>query len=233
MSFDAIGTEDFRHPFVVSVQRQQPFRWVIKYVPFILPCLFAMPRWMFHTGPLRVFEEPLRVRHLVTAQIDTFLGDPDLLVRERETVYHHLMKPLSRHQVPSRISLIEEAVALLQAGSETVGATCAAGVFFVLNDPAVRKKLVDELFDAWPDKDSPVGYEQLSCLPYLVSTLFEIYEITDACMYPQTAVIRESLRLSHGVVTPLPRVLLADQVIGGYVVPAGVRYTISAPPSDS
>jgi cytochrome P450 len=40
----------------------------------------------------------------------------------------------------------------------------------------------------------------------------------------QTAVIKESLRMAHGVVTPLPRIVgPTDAEISGFIVPAGVR----------
>jgi cytochrome P450 len=40
----------------------------------------------------------------------------------------------------------------------------------------------------------------------------------------QTAVVKESLRIAHGVVTPLPRVVgPVDSEISGVVIPAGVR----------
>jgi cytochrome P450 len=38
----------------------------------------------------------------------------------------------------------------------------------------------------------------------------------------QTAVIKESLRMSHGVVSPPPRVVLSETVIAGRIVPANV-----------
>jgi cytochrome P450 len=39
----------------------------------------------------------------------------------------------------------------------------------------------------------------------------------------QTAVIKESLRMSHGVVSPPPRVVPTETVIAGRMVPANVR----------
>jgi cytochrome P450 len=45
----------------------------------------------------------------------------------------------------------------------------------------------------------------------------------------QTAVIKEALRLSHGVVSPLPRVVAEPTVIGGVVVPRGVSFLAMYP----
>ena len=42
--------------------------------------------------------------------------------------------------------------------------------------------------------------------------------------HSQTAVIKESLRMAHGVVTPLPRVVgPVDSEISGVMIPAGVK----------
>lgn len=42
--------------------------------------------------------------------------------------------------------------------------------------------------------------------------------------HSQTAVIKESLRMAHGVVTPLPRVVgPVDSEISGAIIPAGVK----------
>lgn len=178
ISFNALDAEGFQHPLVVSIQRQQPFRWIIKYFPFILPTLFKMPKCMLDARPFKSFKELLEVRRRVTTQIDTYLADPKLLDDERETVYHHLIKDWPDYQRPSRKSLIEEAISLLQAGSHTVGGTCATGVFFVLNDPVVRRKLIDELQEAWPDKNMPMGYDKLRHLPYLVRPFTVILAFT-------------------------------------------------------
>jgi len=104
---------------------------------------------------------------------------------------------------------LEEAQNLVFAGSDTVGGTCALGVFHAASDPLVYKTLVKELEEAWPEKDSVMGYEALEKLPYL------------------TAVIKESLRMAHGVVTPPPRIVgPVEATIAGIVVPVGTTVSI-------
>lgn len=70
--------------------------------------------------------------------------------------------------MPSRKSLFNEAQNLLFAGSDSVGNTLAVGIFHILNNPEVYKKLVDELLENWPKLDEPLGYEEIERLPYLV-----------------------------------------------------------------
>lgn len=134
--------------------------------------MLAMPEWLaYHVNFL--YYGWLQVRKEVTKQIDAFLADPGLLEStEHEIIYHRLMNVDSKDghdDSPSRTALIDEAIVLLLAGSDTVGHACEVGVFHALDDPSVRSKLVRELLDVWPDKESHLGYEALGRLPYLVS----------------------------------------------------------------
>ena len=109
------------------------------------------------------------------------------------------------------------------AGSDTVGNTCTVATYHILSNKRVYDTLTAALKLAWPDKDVPVRYETLEKLPYLVSFVqfFLSILVTD---HSQTAVIKESLRMAHGVVTPLPRVVgPVDSEISGVMIPAGVR----------
>ncbi|KAJ3575162.1 hypothetical protein NP233_g1274 [Leucocoprinus birnbaumii] len=90
------------------------------------------------------------------------------------------------------------------AGSDTVGNTCTVGTFHVLQNPTIRQKLIQELFATFPADDMRISLIVLQKLPYL------------------TAVIKESLRLSHGFVSPLPRLIdESDRYIAGIRVPGG------------
>ncbi|KAJ6543688.1 cytochrome P450, partial [Mycena sp. CBHHK59/15] len=104
----------------------------------------------------------------------------------------------------SKKSLIDESLTLLGAGSETVGNVVTTGVFHILSNKQIRGKLIMELEQSWPNLSSRMSYQMLEKLPYL------------------TAVIKESVRMAHGVVTPIPRVVgPEDALILGYVLPTG------------
>ncbi|KAF8877294.1 cytochrome P450, partial [Infundibulicybe gibba] len=140
---------------------------------------------------------------------DKFLANPSLLENaDHEIVYHHLIS--SKRAMPSRKSLLHEAVVLIAAGSDTVGNTCTIGTFYILENKDVHRHLFEELKSVWPDQDSHITLETLEKLPYL------------------TAVIKESLRMSHGVVTPLPRIVPSDTVIAGVRIPAGTSVAMGA-----
>lgn len=72
-------------------------------------------------------------------------------------------------------------------------------------------RLLNDLKAAWPDPDNPMCLATLEKLPYL------------------TAVVKESLRLGHGVCTPLPRVVgPSNAIIGGFPIPAGAVVEMSS-----
>ena len=227
--YDVIHTPDFAHELVLDFEFTFPLFLVLKHFPWIFrPLVFLgqISKWLStrkegHWGG---------ILQMTSAQVDELLAKPELLEScAHETIYHHLLTPHPEKgklgEVPSKKSLTEEAENLLAAGSDTVGNACTIGTFHVLNDPAIHAKLVEELRDAWPDKDNDMSYTALEKLPYLVRS--SSYPLRDASLTmklkPQTAVIKESLRMSHGVVLPAPRIVSPeDVVIDGFPVPVGV-----------
>ncbi|TFK41442.1 cytochrome P450 [Crucibulum laeve] len=204
---EALDAEEFNDPFITGTFAFTRIMWIIKYFPFLARLFLSMPDWL--AKRCDPFYDGIRALHIqVAKQVDHYLENEDALeTAEHEIVYHHLIKPKGykgRHATPSRRDLNGEALSLLQAGSETVGATCTVGAFYAFKIQRIRDKLVSELRNAWPDINSPMPYTTLEKLPYL------------------TAVIKESLRFTTGIVTPLPRVVgPGDAEIYGYRIPAG------------
>lgn len=220
-SFNTLdGLDDFTHPLVCAVHNMLPMFWLAKYFPFLISFTRNIPTWLipYMSSEIKAFAQN---RRRFASEVDGLLANPALLESvEHETVYHHLLEP-SGTETPSRSSLIDEAQNLLVAGSDTVGNTCTVATLYILNDKNVRAKLTEELRTAWHDPSMPFTYQALEKLPYLVSTPLYLHSSTSNIS--QSAVIKESLRLSHGVVTPLPRVVGPDDAsIGGFHVPAGV-----------
>ncbi|KAI0711453.1 cytochrome P450 [Earliella scabrosa] len=140
---------------------------------------------------------------------------PELVEHEEhETVLQQMLiahPDKGQTGIPSEQVLWEEAITLIAAGSETVASVVNVGVFHVLNNPDIHAKLVEELKCAWPELETTMRYDRLEKLPYL------------------TAVIKESLRLAHGVVLPLPRIVgPKDAIIAGHTVPAGTVVSMGA-----
>jgi len=85
--------------------------------------------------------------------------------------------------------IVDEAYGLTVAAAETTGNALTICAFHVVYNPDIYAKLRKELVEAFPDPSAALDYLSLEKLPYL------------------TGVIKEGLRLSYGVIYPLPRVV--------------------------
>ena len=104
----------------------------------------------------------------------------------------------------------EEAQALMFGGGDSVANTLMVGLFHVLDQPELYKRLKDEVYQAWPSIENPPTAEALESLPVL------------------TATIKESLRCAPGVPSSLLRVVPpSGAMIGGKNIPAGTRVGMS------
>jgi len=214
---NSLDADDFHDPLLINIQRTISFFWVINLLPFLVPVVATLPQKLAARFDSR-FLAFIKLRNMITAQIDVILNDRDFLENDNWTIYHRLLSGThedTQSFIPSRRDLCDEALSLLQAGSDTVGNTCTIGTFYVLNDQAIHSKLCKELQEVWPDRSAQLSYTTLEKLPYL------------------TAVIKESLRMSHGIVTPLPRVVgPPGATIAGFNVPASVRSIPNQSPPD-
>ncbi|KAF8901812.1 cytochrome P450 [Mucidula mucida] len=203
---------EFDHPILRAVEGAIPIMTATKFFP-ILHALHHIPDW------LGVALNPemggvAQLRAFLGAQVDAILRDSESLRSvEHETIYHHLITPelVKKGEVPSRKALIEEAMVLLIAGTDTSSNAMTIGFFHLMANEGLKKKLQAELREAWPEKDTPFSYEMAEKLPYL------------------TAVIKEALRLSAGVPVSLPRVVESATIIDGHAVPAGSIVGVSQP----
>jgi cytochrome P450 len=146
------------------------FVWVLKYLTWLQPMMTNPSNWIINKSPLRaVFE----FRHDLRRDIDQILENPEVLQKaEHPTVYQHLLavpQEKGAKHVLTNEQLVQEAITLLSAGSDTVGNTTVIGVLYVLSDEVILKRLKSELRTAWPDLGTPVSYTTLEKLPYLVS----------------------------------------------------------------
>ncbi|KAF8075198.1 cytochrome P450 [Lyophyllum atratum] len=204
----------FQNDVLLAMDATLPMIWIFKYFPHIKHFLLSVPEWTaayLKPGTTGILEQ----RQQMGAQIDKLLKDPSSLDEiGHETIYHHLLNPQPENQrMPpiTRSWLLDEGLYMRFAGSDTVGNVCTVGTYYILTNLWVYSTLVKELQDAWPDMSSRIGYEALEKLPFL------------------TAVIKESLRMAHGVVTPLPRIVgPADSEISGMTVPAGTVVSMGA-----
>ncbi|TGZ82715.1 cytochrome P450 [Ascodesmis nigricans] len=101
---------------------------------------------------------------------------------------------------------------LVFAGTDTVGNTLLFAATHLLLNPKFDRRLLEELSTAWPDiTEPPPPIQVLEKLPFL------------------QAVVRESLRVAPGVLSPLWRLTKKNVTIDGFHIPAGTTVASSAP----
>ncbi|KAK7440394.1 hypothetical protein VKT23_017031 [Stygiomarasmius scandens] len=165
----------FQHPLIVAFHNLIQISWYQKYFRTFFRLSMATPVWIVKFfNPAIV--EPNRMTQDLENRIMMYLENENCIQEiEHETVFHHLIMPQSKDGVvdrslrPSKKSLLHEAIMLLGAGSDTVANTCCVGTYYALHDPAISRRLKEELSGAWPDKDSAPDLSILEQLPYLVS----------------------------------------------------------------
>ncbi|KAL0573599.1 hypothetical protein V5O48_008358 [Marasmius crinis-equi] len=205
-SFGAIHYPDFKHPLIITQRDTVETLWIQKHFPFLMRLPDLLPRWMVvRVIPgFAVFEEHKAAfkEQIEQYRLGTGANGEDMGTR---TVFHYLLEQQQQAQdgAITDESLVEEAYTLIGAGSDTVANALTVGINAGLRDPEIKKRLVKELKNSWPDRNEKFEYTELEKLPYL------------------TAFIKESLRCSYGVVSPLPRVVgPGDSKIAGFTVPS-------------
>ena len=150
----------------------------------------------------------------MSAKIRDLSENPDNLdlLPHNMTVFHQLMSKDSfkKGLVPSRQSLYEEAQALMFGGGDTTGNALMVGCYHLMQQPDQLKTLQTEVKHAWPSLQNPPSLRLLEKLPYL------------------NAVLKESLRMSFGVVSGLLRIVPPDGAnICDTFVPGGVSTIVN------
>ncbi|PPQ71719.1 hypothetical protein CVT24_007889 [Panaeolus cyanescens] len=206
-TFDAVSFPGFRHPVALTMDATLHLAWVFKHFLFLRKFVDRCPEWIGLTlmpGTKGYYDQA----NQLGSQIDEIMENPSILDKsEHETMYHYFItKSNEKAGLPdlNKEWLLHEGLNLRFAGSDTTGNACTIAAFYVLRDSRIKAMLVKELEDAWPEIDTPMRYDAFEKLPYL------------------TAVIKEALRLSHGTVTPMPRVAGPDgAIVAGVPVPPG------------
>lgn len=122
--------------------------------------------------------------------------------RGRDDVVSRLIESTSRETDPAvaRQRMRDELVTLLLAGHETTASTLTWAFYLLDRDPEVRERVHDEAVEVLGDRLP--RYEDLHRLRYTAMVVDEVMRL-----YPP--------------VWLLPRMAQADDVVGGYRVPAG------------
>lgn len=93
---------------------------------------------------------------------------------ESNTVFDALMDPPNGAPPVPRDQIIAEGMFIFIAGTETTAMALTYATYYVLRDPLVRAKLLEELDAAVLDTDGQIGLATLESLPYLVCFIHPI-----------------------------------------------------------
>ncbi|CAN9394820.1 unnamed protein product [Alternaria alternata] len=169
-----------------------PALWVFQQWPE-LSIMNRLPQWMLKkmSPPLAHIldlQEQAKQQILVTkADIDSGRVSKDT----SKTIFYELLTPNPEEGwVPPTPDQIKyETYGILAAAADTTGNGLTTGVYEVIKNPKIYAKLTAELETAFPDPGAKMELAVLERLPYL------------------SGVVNESLRLSFGVISRLPRIV--------------------------
>lgn len=149
-------------------------------------------------------------------QVRSSKADQDAgIVRERPTVFGSLLDSDMPAHEKSLVRLTDEASAVLGAGTETTSWTLGVITFHLLDQPALLRRLAEEVRAAVPDPKALPSWTTLEKLPFL------------------GAVLHEGLRLSYGVSARTARVPTEEDLVyrgswtpPGKTAPVDVAYVL-------
>lgn len=175
--------------------------------PFLLPLFMSTPRWLVR------FFAPVGALEAVDVQAD-IIDQAKIIATSSErndrTVIHGILNSElpSEEKRPSRV--VQDAYALVLAGSETTAMTLEKTIFYVLSSRSVVEDLTKVLRKFIADGNDPSSSTALRKLPLL------------------SAVIKEGQRLAIAVSGRLPRLDPANShVCNGVALPAGTSISMS------
>ncbi|KAE8357782.1 cytochrome P450 [Aspergillus caelatus] len=205
ISFGTLEAKYFDSPLIHALDEGLDSYVLMKSFPTLRNLLYSISSWVTLPGEAEFATYGTIVADHVTKGIqqphaippNTMLG---FLVPSSSNTAKEASQPKLTQE-----HMIEELQTFVIGAGETVASAMVQSLSGILQKPGLYKDVYEEIVQVWPETHGPVPpIEVLEKLPLL------------------TAVIKEALRLTHGVVAPLPRVVSAGGAwIDGYHVPGG------------
>ncbi|KAJ5374167.1 Cytochrome P450 [Penicillium concentricum] len=211
--FGALDFPDFAYPsvvymnhFLVSTVLIRTFHGFFRSIVGLALQFPALAKW--NKMLAAVFHLRTQAHGLVVNAINR----PKLTGQQHPSMFDLILQPDAKSGLPapSIDDLTAEALVFLVGGEESTANTLIHGTFHVLNNPQIKSKLQQELSNAiLVDQPMPTA-DTLEKLPYL------------------RAVVKESLRFSHGAPGRLPRVVPpSGATLCGQYIPPGTVLSLS------
>ncbi|GAB7363733.1 hypothetical protein MBLNU230_g4301t1 [Neophaeotheca triangularis] len=213
-SYDFLEHQDLGAKFFEMTHGIGPALWAFQQFPTLQSLALKTPPWM---APY--LSKPLG--YVTGMQMECVRQIEEVKAKKREgkalgrqTIFTMLLSPENKPQgyiVPDTMQLKDEAYSVLAAAADTTGNAMTVAAFHVLDNPPVSQKLVAELEASFPLQNDELPFVKLEKLPYL------------------TAIIKEGLRLSFGVVGRLPRTVPPGGAsFDGHYIPEGMQVSMSS-----
>ena len=90
-----------------------------------------------------------------------------------KTIFNDILASHLPAEEKSVTRLRQEAAGIVSAGIETIRATLTLATFYILSNPEIERRLVEELHVSFPDPSVTPTLSELERLPYLTAILQE------------------------------------------------------------
>ena len=90
-----------------------------------------------------------------------------------KTVFNDILASRLPAEEKSAIRLQQEAVSIVGAAIDTTRATITLATFYILSNPEIERRLVEELHVSFPDPSVTPTLSEIERLPYLTAILQE------------------------------------------------------------
>ncbi|KID94829.1 Cytochrome P450 family protein, partial [Metarhizium majus ARSEF 297] len=216
-SYNRLAAPDFDPSYKHASHRGVRLAQIAKHIRplgWLVTALLALPESILvRCGPS--FDMFLTERKRLRRQIEELTLESKAVGQDAShlTVFRELLgsKLPPEEKTPARLSA--EAQVLVSAGSETTAKALTVACFKLLTHPAVLARLRDELGTALPSfgLESGLRLDHVQRLPYL------------------TGVVKESLRLSYGVVGRLQRIWPDEEIVfQEWTIPRGTPVSMTS-----
>ncbi|CAG8026252.1 unnamed protein product [Penicillium salamii] len=207
--YGLLGAEGYGHKFSSMVRGVLKSFWFFMQFERVENLALQLPPWLssaFSPALKRynaMVEGTRRNVKAVKSQVD---GGHDKPLRR--SIFHEL---LESDQPPSVEDMTDIALTIIVAAAAATGNALSIMAFYVINDANIYQRLRSELIEAFPEEKPDMSWSALEKLPYLA------------------AVVKESLRLSYGVIGRLPRIVPEPGAeFNGYFIPPGSTVGMSS-----
>jgi cytochrome P450 len=224
-SWGFLEDENFKNDFRNAVNEGVAYIHIFRFFPLLAPMLRLIPQRLLcqvQAGRASIYELQRWVYEQSIASVGPEQNQKKSTRTTCRTIFDALTDPAIPADERTLGRLQDEGLVILCAGTETTARALTLAAFHLTREPSMMLKLREELRQVMPTPNSPITWPQLESLPYLVGFAYFTY-ITLIFIINQTGIVNEALRLSHGLVTRLPRIAPTEALrYNDYLIPPGV-----------